>query len=125
MKNPSLVAWVVVALMAGAASAAEDPKKQFETATAVPAATKMPADVQAFDGVSGISSDRMTLFTELNFGTHIMTRTSLSQPFTVPATSMPPGAAWRIVPIANCAKLIGTCEPGGCSNEDICTWTAM
>src|SRR3954466_10163533 len=34
MKNPSLVAWVVVALMAGAANAAEDPKKMFETATA-------------------------------------------------------------------------------------------
>lgn len=90
-----------------------------------PAATKMPAAVQAFDGVSGISGDRMTLFTELSFGTHIMTRTSLSQPFTVPATSMPPGAGWRSVPIANCAKLIGTCEPGGCANEDICTWAAM
>ena len=29
-----------------------------------PAGTKMPAAVQAFDGVSGISTDRMTLFTE-------------------------------------------------------------
>lgn len=90
-----------------------------------PAATKMPAAVQAFDAVSGISSDRMTLFTELSFATHIMTRTSLSQPFTVPATSMPPGAAWRVVPIAGCAKVIGTCEPGGCGNEDVCVWPKM
>jgi len=34
MKNPSFVAWVLVACVAGTVSAAEDPKKLFETATA-------------------------------------------------------------------------------------------
>ena len=40
----------------------------------------------------------------------------------VGTTSTPPGNAFRVVPIAGCTA-IGTCEPGGCASEDICTWT--
>jgi hypothetical protein len=85
----------------------------------------MPAAVQAWDGVSGIAPDRLTLFVTKNFGTALLTRTSLSEPFAAPAASSPPSSAYRVVPIAGCATLVGTCEPGGCLNEDICIWTAQ
>jgi hypothetical protein len=92
------------------------------TGVPFPAATKMPAEVQAFWSLTGMSSDRMTAFMGLNYGTQLMTRNSLSAPFTAPATSSPPGQAWRVVPIAGCIA-IGTSEPGGCANEKISTWT--
>jgi len=94
------------------------------TATTMPfpVGTKMPAAVQAFDGITGMSSDRMTAFVTMGFATKIMTRTSLSQPFTLATTATPPGSAYRVVPIAGCTA-IGTCEPGGCQNEAVCTWT--
>jgi hypothetical protein len=89
-----------------------------------PAATYMPAAVQQFAGVSAISSDRLTLFVTQNFGTALMTRASINDAFAVPATQQAPGHAYRIVPIDDCQKLIGTCEPGGCQNEDVCLWSA-
>jgi hypothetical protein len=92
------------------------------TAMPFPAGTRMPAAVQAFDGITGMSSDRMTAFVTIGFSTQIMTRTSLSQPFTLSTTAMPPGAAYRVMPIGGCTA-IGTCEPGGCQNEAVCTWT--
>lgn len=96
------------------------------TAMPFPAGTRMPASVQALltadGGISGMSSDRMTAFVAVGFGTKLLTRTSLSQPFTAPTASTPPGAAYRVVPISGCTA-IGTCEPGGCNNEAICTWT--
>ena len=92
------------------------------TAMPFPVGTLMPTAVQSFDGISGMSSDRMTAFVAMGFGTQIMARTSLSQPFTLSATAMAPGAAYRVMPIAGCTA-IGTCEPGGCSNEAVCTWT--
>jgi hypothetical protein len=91
------------------------------TSVAFPAATRMPMTVQGFESITGMSSDRMTAFMGMSFGTKLLTRNSLSQPFAAPATSTPPGNAWRVVPIAGCTA-IGTCEPGGCQNEGICTW---
>jgi hypothetical protein len=90
------------------------------TTVPFPAGTLMPAAVQAFGGISGMSSDRMTAFVAMGFGTQVMTRSSLAQPFATPATG--PGAAYRVMPIEGCTA-IGTCEPGGCQNEAICTWT--
>jgi hypothetical protein len=91
------------------------------TAMPFPVGTLMPAAVQPFDGITGMSSDRMTAFVTMGFSTRLMTRTSLSQPFTL-STGTPPGAAYRVMPIAGCTA-IGTCEPGGCQNEAVCTWT--
>jgi hypothetical protein len=85
------------------------------------AATLMPGDVQTFESISGISSDRMTVFVTKTFATQLLTRDSLAQPFTTPTMSTPPGQAFRVVPIAGCT-LIGTSEPGGCQNEAISTW---
>ncbi len=91
-----------------------------------PAATLMPSLVQTYGAVSGMSTDRLTAFMATNsFGTAILTRDSLSQPFSTPATSSPPGQAFRIIPISNCATLVGTCEPGGCAAETICEWAAQ
>jgi hypothetical protein len=95
------------------------------TTVPFPAATLMPAAVQAWESVSAISADRLTLFVTKNYGTNIMTRLSLTEPFANPTSVSPPGSAWRIVPVAGCRTLVGTCEPGGCPNEDICTWAAQ
>jgi hypothetical protein len=95
------------------------------TTAAFPAGTLMPPAVQSWTAVSAISSDRLTLFVTQNFGTSLMGRGSLLQPFSNLATQQPPGSAYRVVPIDGCQKLIGTCEPGGCLNEDICVWSAV
>jgi hypothetical protein len=92
------------------------------TTAAFPPATKLPGAIQTFESISGMSSDRLTAFVAMNFGTQIVTRPAVDQPFTAAAGSTPPGNAFRIVPIAGCGLLFGTCEPGGCNNEGICTW---
>ena len=92
--------------------------------TTVPfsAGQKMPANVQAFEAVTGISSDRMTLFVTAAFATSILSRTSTFQPF-VGSGATGPTQAFRVVPLAGCSALLGTCEPGGCAAETICVWT--
>ncbi len=91
--------------------------------TSVPfnAGVMMPAIIQNYSGVTGVSADRMTLFVSQGFSTTILARTSLSQPYAV-STIIPPSAAFRVEPIATCGFLFGTCEPGGCANEQICLW---
>lgn len=130
---PASVSWPVISAdglafyyrVAGATAATTNGiYEALRTSTTMPfpAGTKMPANVQVFDAITGMSTDRMTAFVTMGFGTQLLTRTSLLQPFTAPTTSTPPGNAFRVVPIAGCTA-IGTCEPGGCASEDICTWT--
>lgn len=83
---------------------------------------KMPASVQPFEAVTGVSSDRMTLFVTSGFATTILSRTSVFQPF-VASGATGPTQAFRVVPLASCSALLGTCEPGGCGAETICVWT--
>jgi hypothetical protein len=85
------------------------------------AGTKMPAIVQNYDGITGISADRMTLFVTKSFNATILSRASVTQPF---ATSniAPPTSASRVQSIATCGYLFGTCAPGGCPAESICIW---
>jgi hypothetical protein len=131
--SPASVHWPVLSSdglafyfhVAGAADTTKNGEYEaLRTSTAMPfpVGTLMPAAIQPFDGITGMSSDRMTAFVTKGFGTQIMTRTSLSQPFALATGGMPPGAAYRVMPIAGCTA-IGTCEPGGCSNETVCTWT--
>ena len=111
----------------GAADASLDGNyESVRSATNVPfpAGQRLPAAVQAWDGISGVSTDRLTLFVTRGFGTSLMARTSWSQPFSDVTDGSPPSSAYRVVPIADCNTLIGTCEPGGCLHEDICVWTA-
>jgi hypothetical protein len=95
------------------------------TSTAFPAATKLTGAVQTFDALTGLSSDRLTAFVTVSFGTKILTRASLSDAFSAPAISTPPFQAFRVVPIERCTALIGTSEPGGCPGEAISTWAKM
>jgi hypothetical protein len=92
------------------------------TTTAFPVAAKLPGTIQTFESISGMSSDRLTAFVTMNVGTHILTRPAIDQPFVAPASSTPPGSAFRVVPTTGCGVLFGTCEPGGCNAETICTW---
>jgi hypothetical protein len=107
-----------------AGSSADGIYEALRASTGVPfsAAQLMPAAVQAYGGMMGMSRDRLTAFLSSGFGTAIMTRLSVSDPFAVPAISVPPGV-WRAVPVAGCTKVLGTCEPGGCDKEDICLST--
>jgi hypothetical protein len=131
--SPASVNWPVLSAdglafyyhVAGATDTAKNGEYEAlrtSTAMAFPVGTLMPAAMQTFGGISGMSSDRMTAFMAMGFGTALMTRTSLLQPFSVPTSGTAPGAAFRVMPIAGCTA-IGTCEPGGCQNEDVCTWT--
>jgi hypothetical protein len=88
-----------------------------------PPGTRMSALVQQWGAVTGISPDRLTLFVTRDFGTQMLTRTSTRLGFALPPFARPPASAYRIVPIAGCKMLIGTCEPGGCLHEDICIWS--
>lgn len=91
------------------------------TTAQFPAGQKMPVAVQAFEAVTGISSDHLTLFVTAGFSTSILNRTSQAQPFAASAIT-PPAAAFRVTPIATCGTLFGTCEPGGCAGEAVCIW---
>ena len=94
------------------------------TAEPFPVGTKLDPLVQTFEAISGISSDRLTAFVGLNYHTQILTRSSPTSAFEFPATSSPPGFAFRITQLAGCATLVGTCEPGGCTGEVVCTWNS-
>jgi len=96
------------------------------TAVPFPAATKLPAALQTFAYVTGTSSDRMTLFLQTNsFSMVAFTRKSLTQPFANPnAPAAPPTVpGFRTRALGDCAQLVGTCTPGGCLGEDICSFT--
>ena len=111
--------------VAGATTASENGiYEALRAQTTVPfsAGQKMPANVQAFEAVTGISSDRMTLFVTAAFATSILSRTSTFQPFVLSGATGPT-QAFRVVPLAGCSALLGTCEPGGCAAETICVWT--
>jgi len=60
------------------------------------------------------------------FSMSALTRTSLTQPFANPnapaAAPILPG--FRTRPLSDCKTLVGTCQ-SGCSNEQICTYTAL
>ena len=93
-----------------------------------PAATLMPGPVQSYVYVMGFSTDRMAMFLmggSLNMV--VLTRTSLLQPFVNPNDPAAPPSVpgFRTRPLASCKMLIGTCTPGGCSNEQICTFPSQ
>ncbi|MFT3696078.1 MAG: hypothetical protein QM831_23270 [Kofleriaceae bacterium] len=91
-----------------------------------PAGTKMPADIQTYGSVSGISSDRMTLFLGTNtFSTVVFTRKSVKEAFSNPnAPGNPPtGPGFRTRPSGDCQMVIATSTPGGCQAEEVATWS--
>jgi hypothetical protein len=98
-----------------------------------PAGTRMPAEISSVaQYVNGISADHLVLFLALRdsayggFGTVVFSRASVADPFTNPNAPNPPPRVpgLRPRPLAGCKTLAGTCSTGGCSGEDVCTWTA-
>jgi hypothetical protein len=98
-----------------------------------PAGTRLPAEIQKVaQFVNGISPDKLILFVELfdsalgGFATVLFSRASVADPFTNPNAPNPPSRVpgLRTRPLAGCKKLAGTCSTGGCTGEDVCTWTA-
>jgi hypothetical protein len=94
------------------------------TSAAFPAGTRMPGDIQTLHYLAGMSGDRMTVFGQIDFGMHVLTRRSLRQPFTNPnaPAAAPTVPGFRTRPIGNCANLLGTCT-GGCNNEQTCVFS--
>lgn len=95
------------------------------TSVPFPAATRMPPVVQGFQAISGMSSDRMTAFmATFTYGNGVLVRNSVLSPFAAPSGAVSlPATAWRIMPFAGCARLLGTYEPGGCPNETMRVWS--
>jgi hypothetical protein len=71
--------------------------------------------------VTGISSDRRSLFLQGPQGMFVLTRDDVSQPFTnTAAPALPPQVpGFRTRPLGDCQTLIGTCT-GGCTGEETC-----
>jgi hypothetical protein len=97
----------------------------FSSAKLLPGVIQSYIDGVGGSGISGMSTDRLTAFFALSsFSTTILVRSSVSQPFVEATPQWAPGG-WRMVPLADCSALIGTCEPGGCGNESICLFQKM
>jgi hypothetical protein len=76
----------------------------------------------SYTDVTGISSDRLTLFVFKPWAGFVFTRNSTSAEFSNPNGANPPPqlAGWQHKPLADCATLVGTHAPGGgCANQDI------
>ncbi|MEO8704779.1 MAG: hypothetical protein ABI867_32280 [Kofleriaceae bacterium] len=94
------------------------------TTAGFPPGTRMPENVQAAGFATGISSDRLALFLQANFGMFVLTRSDVSQPFTNPnaPNAAPTVPGFRTRPLGDCQTLIGTCT-GGCTGEETCRFT--
>ncbi len=93
-----------------------------------PAGTPMPPIVQSFaQYVNGLSMDRLAIFlTSANDNqTGMLSRATLTDPFTNPLAPNPPPIApgLRSRPLAGCTTLVGSGSPGGCIHESVCTWS--
>lgn len=87
-----------------------------------PPATKMSGAVQSYVAITGISSDRMTLFLEDNSArVFALTRKSLTDPFVngsspAPAPMLP---GFHLRPLGDCQSVIATYSTGNCNSEEL------
>jgi hypothetical protein len=87
-----------------------------------PAGQRVTALTSDYEYVTGISSDRLTIFLFKGFGSTIFSRTSTSAEFANPnAPNAPPGIGdWDHKPFQDCRTLVATgSTAGGCNNEDV------
>ncbi len=79
---------------------------------------RMPG-VRPYEYVSGLSSDGLSVFFKDEFGTRVMVRASVADPFDDPAWTTPPAKLHGVhaVPLGDCRRVIATGSPGGCANE--------
>jgi hypothetical protein len=71
--------------------------------------------------VTGVSSDNLSLFVTMSFGTNVLVRKTTADPFGGFDASMPPApiVGFRNIPTADCQLMFTTVSPGGCRQEDI------
>ena len=83
--------------------------------------TRVSALTSDYEYVTGVSSDRLTLFVFKGFAGFIFTRTSTSAEFVNPnAPNTPPQlGGWQHKPFQSCATMFSMTSPGGCANEDL------
>jgi hypothetical protein len=87
-----------------------------------PAGARVTILTSDYEFVTGVSSDRLTLFVFKGFGGWIFTRKSTSAEFSNPNAPNPPASIgdWQHKPFKDCSKLVATASTaGGCANQDI------
>jgi hypothetical protein len=87
-----------------------------------PAGARVNALTTDYEYVTGISSDRLTLFLFKSFASFIFTRLSTSAEWSNPNAPAAPQSigGWDHKPFADCRTLVGTAgSAGGCANQDI------
>lgn len=96
------------------------------TTAPFPAGTRMPDLIQTYEAVTGISTDRMTIFLgTTSFSTEALTRRSVKDAFSNPNAPgnppTPPG--FRTRPSGDCQTVIATATPGGCVQEEVAIYS--
>lgn len=92
------------------------------TTVPFPTATKLPGELQTFQSVNAVSSDRMTLFVQTpSDAVMAYSRRSLKAPFTNPnfTVAAPAVPGFRTRPLGDCQTLIANYTTLGCPGEDI------
>ena len=108
----------------GISTAADGIYRSVRASTTVPfpAGQRVAALTTDYEYVSGISSDRLTLFLFKSFGSYVFTRLSTSADWSNPnAPAAPPAiGGWDHKPFPDCRTLVATAAAtGGCNNQDI------
>lgn len=95
------------------------------TTAPFPAATKLSGLVQSYATITAISSDRLAIFVESSPSSQvsILTRRSLSEPFTNPNASGPPptlmAGGLHTRPLGDCQSVMTTYSFGDCVSQQI------
>jgi hypothetical protein len=78
-------------------------------------------DARTFGYPSGISSDNLSLFVSISFGTNVLVRSTTKEAFHALDHMMlfTPMLGFRNIPNADCTRVFTTVTPGGCQQEDI------
>ncbi len=108
----------------GISTAADGIYRSVRSSTSVPfpGPQRVAVLTSDYEFVTGISSDRLTLFVFKGFGGFIFSRMSTSAEFANPnAPSAPPSiGGWEHKPFGDCRTLVGIgSTAGGCKNEDV------
>ena len=96
--------------------------KRADTKVPFAAASRLDSIDPSYTTVTGISSDRLTLFVFKPWAGFVFTRSSTTAAFSNPNAPNPPPelAGWQHKPLADCATLLATSAVGGgCANDDI------
>ena len=97
------------------------------TAAAFPPGHRLAGPAHYYEYVTGESSDQRTLFMAGEFKTHVVTRSTRDEMYTmaISGTATALVAGWRAIPSSDCSRIYTTDTPGGCAQEDIVIYPAM